>query len=148
MKELYLIGFILTYVAFFVKQEKSLDKIHIESLKVTKYVLYGALLLPLLLVSSNGIEHTLKIMSVICGLISLKNIIQAEKPIIQEYIHPITISSILVSIYNQPILKENVLFVYLYYIGTILVSTSNDVTTLSKITYESALAHLLFFFTK
>ena len=148
MKELYLIGFILTYVAFFVKKNESINNLEIEKFKLSKTTLYGLLLLPLLFITKNGIEHISKILSVVFGLISLTKIIKAESPGYREYIHSITLSSMLVSIYNNSLLKSNVIPSYIYYMLCSLLMTSNNVSNLSNIVSESLLIHLIFFFTK
>ena len=148
MKELYLLGFIMTYVAFFLKQEKSIENLKVDALKVPPHVSYCLLLLPLITITRNGVEHLVKIISVVFGVISLSKIVKAEKPQIKEYLHPLTLGSILVSIYNQDILKKNVVGAYLYYILSVLLATTNETSNLSKIIYECCLVHLVFFFTK
>lgn len=148
MKELYLVGFIMTYIAFFLKQDKSIDNLNVDTLKVSNHVLYVVLLLPLLSITGKGVEHLLKIISITFGIISISNIVKAEKSQIKEYIHPLTLGGLLVSIYNQNILKNNIIGVYVYYIFSVIIATTNETSNLSKIVYECALIHLIFFFTK
>lgn len=148
MKEAYLIGYILTYISFFIKQNNKVIVDVPRFKNQSDIIIHASSLAPMLLITSNGIEHVLKILSIISGMISLKKIIMGQNSKLKSYLHAIFISSLLVAIYNNNYLKLYLPFVYLYYIAQSLLLLNNNVIDLNDFVTECLLVHLLFFFTK
>jgi hypothetical protein len=149
MKETHLVGYILTYIALFVSKnsEVSLKIKAFENLN--QYIIYIITILPIFFVQNvNGIDQVFRILSFCFGYISVKSITEGEKATIQEYIHPVFLTGILVSIYNNSILRKYVLLVYLIYFIYLALLTSNSISKVPTIINDSILTHLIFFFTK
>lgn len=136
------------YVSFFVKQNSKVS-IDIETLKhKSEFIINILSLAPMLLITTNGIEHLLKVFSLISGLISLKQLVNGENSKTKYYLHAIFLSSMLVSIYNNDILKTFLPFIYLYYVIHSLLLLNNNIINLNDFMTEALAIHLLFFFTK
>lgn len=149
MKETHLIGFILTYIAFFVSKQSKVYLTIKQFENFNEYIIFMISLLPVFFVHNmNGVDHIFRILSFCSGYISLKNIINGEKSKIKDYIHSVFLTGMLVSIYNNSILRKYTLLLYVLYATYIALLTSNKLQDLSTLMNDSILTHLIFFFTK
>jgi hypothetical protein len=148
MKELHLIGFIVTYAAFFVKQRNPIS-LHIKELdRIPGLVAILLTLIPVLFITNNGVEHLFKIISFVFGVVSVKHLLNASSPKTKEYAHSLCLSALLVTIYNRPHLKPYIIPMYISYLIAVLLLINKKASTMENVLVESILVHLLFFFTK
>jgi len=149
MKETHLVGYILTYIALFVTI-KSKTSIHVKAFQnFNKYIILLISVLPSIFVYDiNGLDHLFRMLSFCSGYISLKTILNGKSSNVKDYIHPIFLSGMLVSIYNSSVLRKYTFVLYITYFIYAILLTSNNISDLSTLLNDSILTHLIFFFTK
>ena len=151
MKEYHLIPFIFAYYSLCCKLEKDIKVPYIESLnsKTLVYIMF----IPLLAlifggVSSGVVEQYAVLCSYVIGAKSLKYLVSKKQVSLNKYVSATTLAGILIMIYTNPFVRQNLFLFYFLYIALCLQLVGKEVNTLSEIIDDVVLCHLAFYFTK
>ena len=149
LKEYHLFAFFLVYFSVQYKLNKNINLWHIKSLKDTHLVYL--LILPalyLLVSDSAAFEHYVVLTSVVLGLKSIKYITDGEKVRPIQYTSAAFLSALLIFIYNFPVARKNMFFMYLTYLILCSHLIGNNNNKPSELIDDIVLSHMFFYLTK